>query len=140
VPRLVVGEVPGGGQEEAIMPNDTNIDLSLESEDPEIIRKMLEEAGARNVSQVSERGLTGVEITLLAIMAIQALANLIIRLSPLLKSGIIVDVRGSKVRIRKDKALPRGDVLVITKKGEKSTLHQPSEAKISTLLQLGKAS
>ena len=78
---------------------------------------MLDEAGARQISQANKKGLTGIEIALFAVIAVQALANLIIRLLPLSKSGIIVDARGSKVSIRKDKRLangddPRGDGLI----------------------------
>lgn len=117
------------------MSTDAEIDISLEGEDTPVIRKMLDEAGAREITQVDRRGMTGIEVALFAIMATQALANLVIRLLPLLRSGVIVDARGSKVTIRKDKRLPRGDVIVIAKEGEKSTLHQPEEVTVSNLLE-----
>jgi hypothetical protein len=120
------------------VPSDVSIDLFLEGEDTAAMRKMIEDSGAGQISQVSERGLTGIEECLFAIMAVQALANLIIRLLPLMKSGVIVDARGSKVRIRKDRSLPNGSVIVIAKSGEKSTLHEPSEVTISNLLQVSK--
>lgn len=122
------------------MPKDIRIDLSLENEDPAATETVLGEAGARDIEKVSEKGFTGVEILFFATMALPALTNLVIRLSPLLKSGVVVDARGSRVRIRKDNSLPRGDVLVLTKKGEKSTLHAPSEAKLSPLLRQEKDS
>ena len=116
------------------MPDDVSIDLFLEGEDTAAMRKMLEDSGARQISRVSQRGLTGIEELLLAIIAAQALANLIIRLLPLMNTGVMVDARGSKVSIRKDRSLPNGSVIVITKSGEKSTFHEPSEVTISNLL------
>jgi len=119
------------------MQNDIQIDLSLDSEDTAATEALLKELQAGEIEKVSEKGLTGVEIFFFAIMALPALTNMIIRISALLKTGVVVDARGKRVRIRKEKSLPQGDVLVLTKKGEKSTLHAPSEAKLSALLRLG---
>jgi hypothetical protein len=119
---------------EATVSNDIRVDLSLKSEDPATIKAMLEEAGARQVDQVSEKGLTGIEISFLAVITLTALANLVIRLLPLLQVGVVVDARGSRVRISEG-GLPRGHVLVLTKDGEKSTLHEPSEVELLPLLQ-----
>jgi hypothetical protein len=117
------------------MSDDVSIDVSLQDENPAAIRKMLQEAGAQQITEASVRGLTGVEECLFAIMGVQALANLVIRLLPLLKSGVIVDARGSKMTIRKDNRLPPGSVTTITKAGAKSTVHQPAEVALSNLLQ-----
>jgi hypothetical protein len=52
-----------------------------------------------------------------------SLANLIIRLSPLWKCGVIVDARGARVLTKKDCDLPKGTVLVIAPDGTESKLH-----------------
>lgn len=119
------------------MPDDVSIDIALEDEDPVAIRLLLEETGAEQITQVREKGLAGIGEGLFAIMGLQALANLIIRLLPLTKPGVVVDTRGSKVRIRKDANLPRGNVLVITKTGVRSTLYQPQAVEVSNLLKAG---
>jgi len=108
---------------------DVSIDLFLKGEDQAVVRAMVEGAGAKSISQLKEKAMTGIELVLLATIAIQALANVVIRLAPLAKSGIVVDARGQKVRIRKDKSLPNGHVVIISKTGVKVTMHEPSEVK-----------
>ncbi len=57
-----------------------------------------------------------------------------IRLLPLLKSGVVVDARGTKVTIRKDRSLPAGSVTMVSKRGEHIALDRPAETAISNLL------
>jgi hypothetical protein len=114
------------------------VDLTVDSANASEAHKILEQGGARDLAEAREMGLTGVEISVLAIMALPALVNAVIRLSQLFKSGVVVDARGSRVRITRSKDLPSGSVLVLGKDGQKSTLHQPSEAAVTNLLKPAK--
>lgn len=49
------------------------------------------------MEQVNQRGFTGVEVVIVGILLANALTNLVIRLSPLWKCGVLVDARGSRV-------------------------------------------
>jgi hypothetical protein len=111
-----------------------NVDVSATDEPPEDILRALREAGAQNVKEVKQRGLTGIEIVVVGTLLANALANLVIRLSPLWKCGIIVDARGSRVLTKKDCDLARGTVLIISPNGTQSKFHEPSEVDSGSLI------
>jgi hypothetical protein len=111
-----------------------NVDISVTDESPEEIMTVLNEVGAQKVREVKERGFTGIEIVVVGVLIANALANLIIRLSPLWKCGVVVDTRGSRVLTTKDCDLPRGTVLVISPDGKQSTFHEPSEVDSASLV------
>jgi phosphoribosyl-dephospho-CoA transferase len=111
-----------------------NIDVSVMDESPDEILTALKEAGAENVKEVKQRGFTGIEIVLVGTLLANALANLIIRLTPLWKCGVVVDARGSRILTKKDCDLARGVVLVISPDGTQSKFHQPAEADSGSLI------
>lgn len=111
-----------------------NVDVAVMDESPEDIQTALKEVGAENVKEVKQRGFTGIEIVVVGTLVANALANLIIRLTPLWKCGVIVDARGSRVLTKKDCDLPRGTVLVISPDGTQSKFHQPSEIDSGSLI------
>lgn len=111
-----------------------NVDVLAMDGPPEDILQALNEVGAQNVKEVKQRGLSGIEIVVVATLVANALANLVIRLSPLWKCGVIVDARGSRILTKKDCDLPPGTVLVISPDGTQSNFHQPSEADSSSLI------
>jgi hypothetical protein len=94
----------------------------------------VESGAAGEVRRLEERGLTGVEIALIAIVSVHALAGVITRLSRLWHVGVIVDARGSKVRTTRDPNLPRGDLIVILKDGTKHEIHEPKEQDLTSIL------
>jgi hypothetical protein len=116
------------------MDNPLNVDVSFKDEAPEEVMAILNEIGAEQVEQVQQRALTGVEFVVLAILAANALANLVIKLLPLWKCGVVVDARGPRVLTRKNCDLPRGTVLVIHKDGTETKLHKPSGLELASLI------
>jgi hypothetical protein len=94
----------------------------------------LESGGAKEVRRLEERGLTGVEIALIAIVSVNALVSVIARLSRQWRAGVIVDARGSKVRTTRDPGLPGGVVIVVEKDGTKHQLHEPQDKDLTSIL------
>ena len=117
------------------MTQDIDLELTFTDESPEQVQALLEQLGASEVVQQKQRGAAGIEIAFVAMIAVQVLANLVIRLLPLWKAGVVVDARGSRVFTYKDRDLPRGSVLVLSKDGTQSKLHQPSELDVNGVLE-----
>jgi len=93
------------------------------------------ESGASNqVRRIEQRGLTGVEIALIALVTVQAFTTIITRLSRLWHSGVIVDARGSKVRTTKDPNLPPGIVVMIQTDGVRTELHEPKDEQLLPII------
>jgi hypothetical protein len=116
------------------MDKSLRVDVAFRDEAPEEVISVLNELGAHDVEEVRQRGLTGFEFVIVCILVSQALANLVIRLLPLWKCGVVVDARGSRVVTEKNCDLPRGRVLVIKSDGTASELHEPSELEIQSLI------
>lgn len=110
------------------------VDISFEDEASEDIIVALKDIGGENVQQVRQRGFTGIETVIAAVLVVTALADLVIRLSRLWKCGIIVDARGSRILTKKDCDLPRGSVLIIAPDGTETKLNEPSQGEIDKLL------
>lgn len=64
---------------------------------------------------------------ILGAMALVALAHVIKNLVDDLQVGVVIDARGERVVTRKDKNLPRGTVMVVSKDGESAALEQPDK-------------
>jgi hypothetical protein len=110
------------------------VDISFSDEDPKQVLSILKGAGARDLKQSSERGLTGIEDVIVGVLVISALANVVIRLAPLWKCGIVVDARGTRILTTKECNLPNGTVLVISEDGIETRLNEPSEVQLKELL------
>jgi len=110
------------------------LDVSFEDEPKEDVLAALAGAGAK-VKELNQKGMTGVEIVVAAVLAANALANLLLKFLPLWKCGIVVDTRGARVLTRKDCKLPRGSVLIVGKKGTEVKLQQPSEIELNSTIQ-----
>ena len=117
------------------MNNMIEVDISFKDENVSEIIFSMQEAGVENVEEVKQRGLMGSEIILFGVIAATAIANLIIRLLPLFKCGLIIDARGEKILTEKSCDLPQGTVLVIGPDGTQSKLHEPSELEIGSLIE-----
>jgi hypothetical protein len=116
------------------MNDNLKVDVSFLDENPEEVIAILKEVGAQNVKRVEGRGFIGIEILIAGILVVDALANLVIRLLPLWKGGVIIDARGPRVLTKKDSNLARGDVVIISADGEESKLYAPSEIEIKSLI------
>jgi hypothetical protein len=116
------------------MDQELKLDLSFKDEDSKQAMSILEEVGASNLEEIKQRGMTGIEIVIFGVLATSALGNLVIKLTPLWKCGIIVDARESPVVTKKDSALPRGSVLVISKDGVQTKLDRPTDIQIAELI------
>lgn len=115
---------------------DTNLDIevSFKDENPLDVMTILEKVSAQNVENVSQRGLTGIEFVIVGTLAVSALSNLILKLLPLWKCGVIVDARGKKIVTKKNCDLPQGTVLVIHPDGTEAQLNQPADIDMKSLI------
>ena len=116
------------------MHEELQLDISFTDESTEEVVALLRAVGAKDVRQLKQRGFTGIEIVVIGTLLAQALANLVLKLSPLWKCGLIVDARQSHIQTQKDCNLPRGTVLVISPDGTESQLHEPSEQEVTSLI------
>jgi hypothetical protein len=116
------------------MAEEMRIRVSFEETPPAEVAAILSEAGAEEVKQVPQRGLTGIEFLVVGLIASGALANLVSKLARLLKRGVIVDVRGATIVTQENSALPRGSVVIISGNDQKVTLDNPSDAEIGASL------
>jgi hypothetical protein len=110
------------------------LELTFADEDTPEVLSILREAEAHNVESVRQSGAFGIETLILAIIAAQAVANVVIKILRVWKCGIVVDARGPRVITKKNCDLPRGSVLVFTKKGEQFRLDQPTDFSIKDLI------
>ncbi len=117
------------------MDNGLDLELSFADEDAQKVLSILNQAGAADVQEVKQFGAVGIEFLVIAIIAAQALANILIKLLPLWKCGVVVDARGPRVLTKKNCDLPRGHVLVFTKDGTQYKLHHPSEFDLTALIE-----
>lgn len=114
----------------------TDLQFSFVFIDEEIgaVTALLEEADAASISQVEQRGMTGVELIIFAVLATRAASEIISKLSRMWKCGVIVDTRGTRVVTEKNCDLPRGDVMIISTDQDRVTLHEPAKSDIESLL------
>jgi hypothetical protein len=111
-----------------------SVKVSFEDESYADVTAVLREAGGEDIKRARGLGVTGAEV-ILVLLAISALTNVVIKLTRLWKCGVVVDARGDTVVTRKDCNLPAGSVLVISKDGQESKLHEPSEVELKKLLE-----
>jgi hypothetical protein len=116
------------------MDNGLNLELTFADEDTPEVLSILKEAEAKNVKSVRQSGAVGIETLILAIIAAQAIANVLVKILRVWKCGIVVDARGPRVLTKKNCDLPRGSVLVFTKKGEQLRLDQPTDFDLKGLI------
>lgn len=110
------------------------VDVTVDGAESTQVMALLEQVGAQKVEKLQQRGLTGIETVLAAIIVASALSNLIIKLLPLWKCGVIVDARGSRVLTQKSCDLGRGTVLVVKSDGTETKLHEPSQVQMEAVL------
>ncbi len=110
------------------------VDVSFKDEDSQMVIAILNEIGGEKVEAVKQRGLTGIEIVVVGVIVASALANLVIRLLPLWKCGVVVDARRERVLTEKTCDLPRGSVLIVSRNGTETKLHQPSEVQVNSAI------
>jgi hypothetical protein len=121
---LAAEDADGGG---------ITVDINLGNDRPDSVLALLREAQAKNIQQVKENGLGGVETVVAGILLAKGLADLIVRLLPMWQCGVRVDARAARVLTERDYDLPRGTVLVINPDGMRKTLRQPSAPQIQSL-------
>ena len=106
------------------------VDINLGTDQPDAVLAILREVDAKNIQQVKERGLGGVETVVAGILLAKGLANLIVRLLPMWQCGVVVDARAARIMTEKNCDLPRGTVLVINPDGTRSSMPQPTAPEI----------
>jgi hypothetical protein len=116
------------------------VEITFRDEEPRALHAKLEEAGATDIQEAQQKGIVGIGSLYLAILGLGGLVSLVYAIVRLWSCGVIVDARGAKVLIEKNCDLPRGTVLVISKDGTKSELHEPSAEQLNQLIKLAASS
>jgi hypothetical protein len=111
------------------------VDIALGNDQPDSVLAILREVDAKNIQQVKQSGLGGIETVVAGILLAKGLANLIVRLLPIWQCGIVVDARAARILTEKNCDLPRGTVLVINPDGTRSRIPQPSAPQIQSLVE-----
>jgi hypothetical protein len=110
------------------------VDVALGNEAPDQVLAILRDVGARNVQQIEQRGLGGVETVVAAIILAKGLGNLVVRLLPVWNCGLVLDARAERILTEKNCDLPKGTVLVISADGKRAAMQQPSAAQVESLV------
>jgi len=111
------------------------VELSFSNEDVKETIDGLIVAGGKNVKEVRELGMTGIELTVVAVMAMQALVSAVVKLTQLWKCGLVVDARGSKVIVTKNCDLQPSAVLILSKDGTQVKLDRPTGFDLDAAIQ-----
>jgi len=109
------------------------VDINLENDRPEPVKAILGEVDARDIHEVKKSGLGGVETVVAAILLAKGLANLVVKLLPTWKCGMVVDARATPILIERDRDLPGETVRVINPDGTRKSLPRPSARQIQDL-------
>jgi hypothetical protein len=109
------------------------LEILFRDERVEDLKSVLTDSGAAGIQSRSERGWAELEWVLGCTIALSTLANLVIRLLPLWKCGVIVDARGAKISVQKSCDVPAGSVLAFTQGGE-MRFYKPTTLEINSLL------
>jgi hypothetical protein len=111
------------------------VEFEFMDEDPIAFTALLQNANASDIEEVAEEGLLPIlGVVIAAVIAINALSNVIVRLTRLWSCGIIVDARTSTIHTKKNCDLPRGTVLVFAPDGTRHQLHEPTETDLAKLI------
>src|SRR4051812_36588568 len=89
------------------------VDVALGDEAPDRVLAILRDLEAKNVHQIEQRGLGGVETVVAALILAKGLGNLVVRLLPVWNCGVVVDARAERILTEKNCNLPKSTVLVI---------------------------
>ena len=118
---------------------DLRVAFSLGTEAPDHVLAILREEDAREVHEVKERGLGGMETIVSGFLLARGLGNVVGKLLPQWQCGIVVDARGARIRAERNCDLPAGTLRVINPDGTRTTVQQPSSAQVHSLIDvLGK--
>lgn len=110
------------------------VEISFRDEKPQELRSALEEVGATEIKEIQQKGMVGIEWLYWAVLGLGAFISLVTTIMRLWNCGVVVDARGAKLRIERNCDLPRGTVLVISKNGTQSKLHEPSNEQLDELI------
>jgi hypothetical protein len=116
----------------------TSIDVEfvVDSDDVTLVHEYLTHENAAQVETLGDEGfLPIVGVVVAAVIAVTALANVVIRISRIWKSGVIVDARGPVIRTEKSPTLPRGTILVFSKDGTQHQISEPSTLDLASLIE-----
>lgn len=111
------------------------VEVALGTDNPDAVLAMLREAEAKNVRQLNDRGLGGVDTVVAGVLVAKGLANLVVRLLSIWQCGVQVDARVNLITTEKNCELPRGTMLVLNRDGSRSRMEQPSAAQIQSLVE-----
>jgi hypothetical protein len=114
-----------------------DFEISFRDENASDVISIIDQVGGEDVKEVRQHGAFGIEVLILAVIAAEALASIVMKTLQLWKCGVVVDARGPRILTKKDCELPRGTVLVFTRDGTQFKLDRPSEFDIASLI--GKA-
>lgn len=106
------------------------VEFTFAEEDPQTVAAALAEEGASEVDEITDAGiLPVVALVVVAVIAMDGLVNVVLRLLRVWKCGMTIDTRGNTVRTEKNCDLPRGSVTIISDKKTTVTVKEPSDLK-----------
>lgn len=111
-----------------------SIQVRFQDEDVDQAKAALTSEGAGELKYVAQKGAVGIETLMLAILAAQGLANLLIVYLRLWKCGVIVDTRGPKVEVEKNCDIPRGSVMIVSGKDTRTLLDKPTPFQLEAMI------
>ena len=113
----------------------TEVEFRFADEDQAELTAVLQSARATDIEEVTEQGILPIiGVVVAAVIALNALSNVIIKLVRVWSCGIIVNARTVTIQTKKDCDLPKGTVLVFTADGTRHQLHEPTETDLSKLI------
>ena len=110
------------------------VDIIFTNEDVEETMTLITDAAGSSVTKVRQAGFTGIEDVVLVMLGVSALSDLVQKLARRWRSGVVVDLRGSRVVTERSSDIPRGDVLIIRSGDDRVTLHEPAAPQIGAIL------
>lgn len=112
-----------------------SVEVALGTDKPDAVLAMMQEVEARNVRQLNDRGLGGVDTVVAGVLVAKGFANLVVRLLSIWQCGVQVDARVNLITTEKNCELPRGTMLILNRDGSRSRTEQPSAAQIQSLVE-----
>jgi hypothetical protein len=100
------------------------VDINLGDDRPDPALAILRSVDAKNIDQVKERGLGGVETVVACVLAAKGLASAIVKLLPTSQCGMVVDMRPARVSAKKNCDIQLGTVVVIRADGMRREFKQ----------------
>ncbi|WP_411892897.1 hypothetical protein [Yoonia sp. SDW83-1] len=111
-----------------------NFHIEASGENSDNAMQVLNEMNVTGAKSVQPLGLAATSILIIGAAALALLVNAAIRLVRLWSKGVVIDARGDTVIVKKDPALPRGTLVVISKDGERAEFDKIEDLDVTKIV------